>query len=79
MKKDLCNINDWNDIVEKQKIGEILIQSGLIDLVKLSMALDIQKFQKIPIGEIFVSMNVMTSEQLQQALELQSTINARFE
>lgn len=76
--KDLYNINDWNDIEISQKIGEILITSGKINLIHLSMALDAQKFQKTYIGEIFLVMKAITKDDLLQALYVQKVIEERL-
>lgn len=76
--KDLYNLSDWNDIGISQKIGEILITSGKINLLHLSMALDAQKFQKTYIGEIFLVMKTITKEDLLQALYVQKVINERL-
>jgi len=76
--KDLYNINDWNDIEISQRIGEILITSGKINLIHLSMALDAQKFQKTYIGEIFLVMKAITKDDLLQALYVQKIIEERL-
>lgn len=78
MFKDLYNQNDWNDVTIHQKIGEILMSSDKIDLIHLSMALDAQKFQKLPLGVIFVLMKVISKEDLEQALIIQRYIDARI-
>ena len=77
--KDLYNINDWQDITTRQMIGEILMQSGIMNLKHLDVALHIQKIAYKPIGEILVEMKIITQEQLDAALDLQAKINARFE
>ncbi len=77
--KNLFDVNDWNDVQESQRIGEILIESGKINLIHLSMALDAQKFQKIHLGEIFILMNVIEKNDLEQALSLQEIINSRVQ
>ena len=77
--KSLYDEKQWNDIIERQKIGEILMQAGCMNLKHLSAALEIQHFQKLPIGEILVGMKVITQTQLNAALDLQKIINARFE
>ena len=56
-------------------IGEILLETGKINLIHLGMALDIQRFQKLPLGEIFVSMKVLSVEDLNAALDLQKQID----
>ena len=74
--KDLYNIDDWTD-VSCRRLGEILLEAGKINLFHLSMVLDIQKFQKMPIGEILISMKVITKKDLDQALLVQETIKKR--
>ena len=73
--KSLYNINDWNDIQEHQMIGEILLEAGKINLIHLGMALDIQRFQKLQLGEIFVSMKILSPDDLAAALNLQLQID----
>ena len=69
--KNLYDFEDWKDIQEHQMIGEILLESGKINLIHLGMALDIQRFQKLPLGEIFVNMKVLSVDDLNTALDLQ--------
>lgn len=76
--KNLYDINDWKDINENQMIGEILMQAGKINLIHLSMALDAQKFQQMQLGEIFILMNVIKRNELEQALNVQSQIVERL-
>ncbi len=76
--KNLYNIDEWKD-VPNLRLGEILIEAGKINLYHLSMVLDIQKFQKMPVGEIFIAMKVITPEDLKQALIVQKTIKKRNE
>ncbi len=77
--KNLYNLNDWRDVQESLKLGEILIESGKINLIHLSMALDAQKFKKIQIGEIFILMKIITNEDLNQALAVQDFIKSNIE
>lgn len=73
--KDLNNINDWKDITEHQKLGEIFMQAGKLNLIQLGMALDVQKFQPLPLGEVLLNMKVITQDELDRALELQEQID----
>ena len=73
--KNLHNFEDWKDIQEHQMIGEILLESGKINLIHLGMALDIQRFQKLQLGEIFKAMELITADELNTALELQKKID----
>ncbi len=75
--KNLYDENAWSDITQCQRIGEILIESGKITLKHLSLALGAQKFQKLPLGEIFVAMKAITKEDLEQALHIQKLIADR--
>ena len=75
--KNLYNFNEWNDVQVSQRIGEILIESGKINLIHLSMALDAQKFQPIQLGEIFVLMDIIKRDDLVQALSVQNYIKER--
>ncbi|MBQ3641185.1 hypothetical protein II906_04570 [bacterium] len=76
--KNLYNIDEWKD-VSNLRLGEILIEAGKINLYHLSMVLDIQKFQKLPVGEIFLAMKVITKEDLKQALYVQKMLKKRNE
>ena len=78
MIKDLYKYDDWNDVTEHQKIGEILITSGLVNLIHLSMALDAQKFQKVPLGVLFVVLKIISKNDLAQALLVQRYIDDRI-
>lgn len=77
--KNLNNINDWTDVTEHQRLGEILLASGKINLIQLGMALDIQKFQKMQIGQVFIDMKIINNEDLYNALELQKEIDELLE
>lgn len=75
--KKLNNINDWLDIKEHQKIGEILLQAGKLNLIHLGMALDIQRFEDLQLGEVLLSMKTITQEELDLALEIQRAIDEK--
>lgn len=77
--KNLYDLEDWKDIQEHQMIGEILLESGKINLIHLGMALDIQRFQKLPLGEIFVNMKVLSVDDLNTALDLQKKLDDMLE
>lgn len=78
MFKDLYKFSDWNDVTEHQKIGEILLSAGKINLIHLSMALDAQRFQKMPLGVMFVLFKAITKDDLEQALLAQRYIDDRI-
>lgn len=73
--KNLYDSKDWSDIQVHQKIGEILMQSGKLDLVKLGIALDIQKFKDLQLGEILVGMKEINNTDINQALIVQKEID----
>ena len=77
--KNLYDFEDWKDIQEHQMIGGILLESGKINLIHLGMALDIQRFQKLPLGEIFVNMKVLSVDDLNTALDLQKKLDDMLE
>ncbi len=72
---NLYDANDWSEIKSHQKIGEILMQSGKLSLVDLGMALDIQKFEDLQLGEILLGMKVISQEEINQALFIQEEID----
>ncbi len=74
--KNLYDIDDWSD-VSYLRLGEILIESGKINLVHLSMVLDIQRFKKMPMGKILLSMKVVSKKDLNQALIIQKYLQKR--
>lgn len=78
MFKDLYKYSDWDDITVHQKIGEILLSAEKINLMHLSMALDAQRFQKLPLGVLFVLFKAITKEDLEQALLVQQYIDSRI-
>jgi len=78
MFKDLYTLDKWNDITEHQKIGEILLSAGKINLIHLSMALDAQRFKKFPLGRLFVLMHIISQEDLEQTLNVQKYIDNRI-
>ncbi|WP_333656375.1 GspE/PulE family protein [Dissulfurispira sp.] len=52
----------------RRKLGEILIESGLITEEQLSQALTVQKAKKQKIGKILVELGFVTKEQIAEAL-----------
>lgn len=78
MFKDLYAPEKWNDVTEHQKIGEILLTAGKINLIHLSMALDAQRFQKFPLGVLFVMMHIISKADLEQTLVIQKYIDDRI-
>ena len=75
--KNLYDIDDWSDI-SCSRLGEILIEAGKINLFHLSMVLDVQRFKKMPMGEVFLAMKVISKKDLEQALLIQKVIKKRI-
>ena len=55
----------------KRKIGEILIERGLITDNELDFALDMQKLSHEKLGEVLISNKICTPENIAQALATQ--------
>ncbi len=55
----------------KKKLGEIMIDSGLITIPELQQALELQKRRKIPLGKALMEMNLVTENQISEALSKQ--------
>ncbi|HYH04534.1 MAG TPA: ATPase, T2SS/T4P/T4SS family, partial [Bacillota bacterium] len=56
----------------KKRLGEILVDSGLITDEQLHEALNLQKKRKIPLGKLIVEMNLVTENQISEALSTQT-------
>lgn len=61
---------------KKKRLGEILIDAGLITEDQLNVGLVKQKQTREPIGEILVNLGIVTENQIKHALELQYGIKA---
>lgn len=60
--------------VKHKKLGEILVQAGLIDLKTLYNAMDVQKIQKKKIGRTLIEMRVVDDVEIAKALSIQFNI-----
>ena len=58
----------------RKKLGDILVEAGLIDQKVLHNALEIQKVQKKRIGQILINMGEATDEEIAKALAHQLKI-----
>ena len=58
----------------RKKLGECLVEAGLIDEKTLANALEIQKVQRKKIGQIFIDMGVADDQEIAQALAIQLKI-----
>ncbi len=64
----------WKTIVETPKLGEILMGQDKITVDQLGEALERQKSEKLPLGEVLIKMGVINTEDLLKALDLQVNI-----
>lgn len=55
-----------------KKLGEVLIEAGLINIDDINEALEIQKSTGQKLGEILVNLNIVTQEELRMALDFQN-------
>jgi len=76
-KRNLHDINDWSDIDRCLKIGEILLMAGKITEKALIVALDLQKTRSEYVGQILLSLNAVSKEDLEAGLALQEQLNPR--
>lgn len=63
-----------NTSKKRRKLGDCLVEAGLIDEKTLAKALDIQKVQKKKIGQILIDMGVADDEEIAKALSKQLRI-----
>ncbi len=61
-------------MVAKKKIGDILIESGLVSKKEVDQALLQQKNSKKKLGEILVSLNALSEDQLANVLSQMSSV-----
>lgn len=52
-------------------LGQILMESGMINIDDLNEAIELQKSTGQQLGEILLSMDMITPEELQMALDFQ--------
>ena len=63
-----------NNFVSRRKLGELLIESGLLTDETLNEALKIQKETKKRLGEALIDMNIISEEEMAFALAMQLKI-----
>jgi type IV pilus assembly protein PilB len=56
----------------KKRLGEILMDNGSINPTQLQEALELQKKRQIPLGKLIVEMNLLTENQISEALSKQT-------
>ena len=59
---------------ESFRLGNILVQEGIITTQQLVDALSLQQYNKLPLGQVIVSMKLCTEHDIQGALERQKAI-----
>ncbi|MBN1103355.1 MAG: Flp pilus assembly complex ATPase component TadA [Deltaproteobacteria bacterium] len=59
---------------KRKRLGEFLVEAGLIDEKILSKALDVQKIKKKKLGQVLIDMGVADDEQIAKALSRQFDI-----
>lgn len=55
----------------KKRLGEILVDSGLITQEQLKIALEAHKKRQLPLGKVIVEMNLLTETQISECLSQQ--------
>lgn len=55
----------------KKRLGDILLEAGIINRTQLEKALEIQKQKKMKLGEVFTSEGILTEDQILGVLEFQ--------
>jgi len=68
------NKSQKEDFVSRRKIGELLIESGLLTSDKINDALEIQKKTGKRLGEVLIEMKIISEEELAFALAMQLKI-----
>ena len=61
-------------LVEKRRLGDILVRAGKINHFQLQEALKSQKILGKKLGEILVEQNIMTEQDIIEAIEEQTGI-----
>jgi type IV pilus assembly protein PilB len=62
------------NFVSRRKLGELLIESGLLTVDKLSDALEVQKREGKRLGEVLIQMRIISEEEMAFALAMQLKI-----
>lgn len=63
------------ELIQNPKIGEILLHYKKITLDQLGQGLELQKQKNIPIGQIFIQMDIISENELIELLSIQSNID----
>ncbi len=69
------NLEQWEKFAQHPRLGEILLQHRKITVPQMEQALQEQKIQNLPVGEILIKMNFITKDDLIEILNVQSNID----
>lgn len=61
-------------IIEKKRLGDILIEAGKINPYQLAQALKVQKSVGKKLGEVLIELNIITEDEILDAIEKQTGI-----
>lgn len=59
------------DLLESRKLGEILVDQGIINKSQLSCVLGMQKETGKRLGDLLINMELVTPDQIEWAIQLQ--------
>ncbi len=65
---------DMDAVAFRQKLGDMLVERGLISAAELEDALREQATSKLPLGHLLVSRGVLPAQTLEEILEIQSGV-----
>ena len=68
------NKSQKENFVSRRKLGELLIESGLLTVDKLKDALEVQKREGKRLGEVLIQMRIISEEEMAFALAMQLKI-----
>ena len=68
------NKSQKENFVSRRKLGELLIESGLLTVDKLRDALEVQKREGKRLGEVLIQMRIISQEEMAFALAMQLKI-----
>ena len=68
------NKSQKENFVSRRKLGELLIESGLLTVDKLRDALEVQKREGKRLGEVLIQMRIISEEEMAFALAMQLKI-----
>ena len=57
--------------IKKKRLGDLLVEAGVIDDEQLRAALDEQRGKKAKLGEVLIQMGITTEEEIADVLEAQ--------